>query len=1020
MLYIQREKCKPLLCFIVIVMVLFMLPWPVWAGAMETNYRLENNLAAGIMGVPGLWSFTSTANGSGLTGKGQVIAVADSGLDGGSTATLHPDIRDNLVGVKDFSGDGWADPNGHGTHIAGSIVGTGMKSQGGIKGIAPEAELYFQATFNEKDKTLHIPSVYELLLDAYNAPGRPRIHVNSWGARFSDGIYDWDTYSLDKFVWEHPDMVVLKSAGNGYNTSKPFVSSPGAAKNAITVGSTEGIRGVDTGSDNPDQVAGFSSRGTFDGRIKPEVLAPGTWILSTRKSSASLSEDNYIGIYNQDYGYMSGTSMSTALTAGSLALLRQYLQSKGSTSPSAAQLKALLIFGTQGLPGISTTDQGFGRVDVEQSLLALEKGDLQHLDEKGMVTGEKHSYSFVSNGKPFKTVLAYSDYPKTPGNGKDLVNDLDLKVIGPDGKEIYWGNGYIDGDRLNNTEEVIVSDAQKGATYTIEISGQQVVKGPQPYALVFGSLPEHGTIQEISSNSLTLTNGDSEKISSNTKVRLVGGGALAKEVQLKEIPPGSEGYLVFDANGQVTHIDAIYTTLTTKLQSKESKNQFTIFDGTRWTLAEGARIFVGDKEIKWTELPLESEIELTVNPRTAKVWRIDINALPGDSPYLAKSLSDAEVKRAIIESRNTGKVVLKAEGEGYTEEDKPVTLAFGTSMAAELFKNHRPIELKLPGLSVEIPALEFSRIAEVQEGAQLQVRVSWQSMGEQSLPAEDSRTYLRLVGKLVEVRSAIVWPDGRQLVFSQASQPVKVNLTSPAGATAGLNIQRIGTYRFDELARKWEFINSDYNPDTGKSSFATGKLGKFAVVETSRTFSDIQGHWAQSDVEIMAARHVVKGMTPDLFGTNETVTRGQFTVMLIRTLGLTEEAEGARFTDMPVDYWCAGAVRTAVKMGLASGYSDGRFGPNEPITREEMAAMLIRAIRFNSNKILPDNENQLEQYADKNNIAPWVRTSVSLVVQEGLMRGRGADKFSPKGLTTRAEAAAVMVRLLDYKMNNIQ
>lgn len=995
-----------------------MLPWPVWAGAMEANYRLENNLAAGIMGVPGLWAYTPTNNGSGLTGKGQVIAVADSGLDGGSAATLHPDLKDRLVGVKDFSGDGWADPNGHGTHIAGSIVGTGAKSQGGIKGIAPEAGLYFQATYNDKDKTLHIPSVYELLQDAYNAPGKPRIHVNSWGASFSDGIYDWDTYSLDKFVWEHPDMVVLKSAGNGYKTSKPFVSSPGAAKNAITVGSTEGVRGVDSGSDNPDQVAGFSSRGTFDGRIKPEVLAPGTWILSTRKSNSNLSEDSYIGIYNQDYGYMSGTSMSTALTAGSLALLRQYLQSKGATSPSAAQLKALLIFGTQWLPGVSATDQGFGRVDVEQSLLALEKGDLQHLDEKGMVTGEKRTYSFVSNGKPFKAVLAYTDYPKTPGIGKDLVNDLDLKIIGPDGKEIYWGNGYIDGDRLNNTEEVIVSDPQKGATYTVEISGQQVVKGPQPYALVYGTLPQHGTVKEVNNSSLKFANGGSMEISSSTQIRLVGSNTPAKAAQPQEIPVGSEAYAVFGADGQVKHLDAIYTTLATKLQSKDSKNQFTIFDGTRWTLAEDARIFVGDKEIKWSELPLESEVKLTINPRTAKVWRIDINALPGASPYLAKSLSDDEVKRAITDSRNTGKVVLKAGEDGDMAEDKPVTLAFGTSMAAELTKNQRPIELKLPGLSIEIPALEFSRIAEVQEEAQLQVRVSWQSAGQQSLPAEDSLMYLRSVGKLVEIRSAIVWPDGRQLVINQTSQPVKVNITSPVGATAGLNIQRIGTYRFGELTRKWEFLNGDYNPDTGKSSFVTAKLGKFAVVETSRTFSDIQGHWAQADVEIMAARHVVKGVTPYLFGANETVTRGQFTVMLIRTLGLAEEAEGARFIDMPEDYWCAGAVRTAVKMGLVSGYSDGRFGPNDPITREQMAAMLVRAIRFNSNRVLPDNENQLAQYADKNNIAPWARTSVSLVVQEGLMRGRGTDSFSPKGLTTRAEAAAVMVRLLNYKLNN--
>ncbi|WP_333871019.1 S8 family serine peptidase [Desulforamulus putei] len=1017
MFIIKRERYKPFLYCLIFLLVCLMLPWPVWADALASSYRFENNLAAGIMGIPGLWALAQGANGAGLTGQGQVIAVADAGLDGGAWESLHPDLKDRLVGVKDFSGDGWADPNGHGTHIAGSIVGTGARSQGAVKGIAPGAGLYFQATYNAKDDTLHIPSVYELLQDAYNAPGKPRIHVNSWGASFSDGIYDWDTYSMDKFVWEHPDMVVLKSAGNGYKTAKPFVSSPGAAKNAITVGSTEGARGVDAGSDNPDQVAGFSSRGTFDGRIKPEVLAPGTWILSTRKTRPDPARDNYIGMYNQFYGYMSGTSMSTALTAGSLALLRQYLQQKGH-SPSAAQLKALLIFGARRLPGVAAVDQGFGRVDVEQSLIALEKGDARSLDGQGLKTGEKVTYTFTGNGKPFKAVLAYTDYPKTPGIGKDLVNDLDLKITGPGGKEVYWGNGYIDGDRLNNTEEIIVSDTKMGETYTIEVIGQQVVKGPQPFALVYGTLPYHGTIREVKDNTLTFTNGDVFKLDAGVGVRVVGGDAPLKNAGLKDIPAGAEVYLVFDADGKVRHLDALYTTVTSKVQSKEGNNQLIIFDGTRWTLADGAGIFVGGNEIKWSELPIEAEVKMTVNPVTARVWRVDVQGLPDHSPYIPLPISDREVRQAIESSRNTGKVVLAAGGGNETGEDKPVTLAIGAAMAAELYRNGRPVELKLPGLSVEIPAAEFGRIGQSEQGAQLQMRVAWQSVGEQSLPGTDPLMYLRPVGKLVEVRPAIVWPDGSQLAVSQSKNTVKVTVTSPIGATAGLNIRKIGAYRFNEMTRQWEFINSDYNPDTGKSVFTVDRFGKFAVLEASRTFNDITGHWAKPNIEIMAARHVVRGVTPETFGPNEMVTRGQFTVMLVRTLGLPEDPAAARFSDMPQDYWCAGAVGAGVKMGLVAGYSNGAFGPNDPITREQMAAMLVRAIRLNSNRVIPDSAPRLGLFADENTIAPWARTSVSIIVQEGLMRGRGENVFAPKALTTRAEAATVMVRLLEYRENN--
>lgn len=1005
-LNVKNLKYKTALKALILINVFLLLPWPTnILFANESSYRTENNLAASIMGVPGLWSFSQGTSVNGLTGKGQVIAVADSGLDGGRFETIHPDLKDRLLGVKDFSGDGWADPNGHGTHIAGSIVGTGVKSEGIVKGIAPEAGLYFQATYNDKEKTLRIPSVYELLADAYNAPGKPRIHVNSWGASFSDGIYDWDTYSLDKFVWEHPDMVVLKSAGNGFKTSKPYVSSPGAAKNAITVGSTEGTRGVDASSDNPDQVAGFSSRGTFDGRIKPEVLAPGTWILSTRKTKPNLATDSYIGLYNQYYGYMSGTSMSTALTAGSLALLRQYFQAKG-VAPSAALLKASLIFGTQKLPGVSSSDQGFGRVNVENTLLAIEKGDLFFQDNPGVPTGQKVTYTYASNGQPFRVVMAYSDYPKTPGIGKDLVNDLDLKVTGPGGKEIYWGNGYLEGDRLNNVEEVIVDEPINGQVYTIEVTAHNILHGPQPFALVFGNMPYSGTVKEINNEEIRFIDGQTFKLSQKA----------LQSATIKDVPPGSEAYLTFGLDGEATHIDAQYMTITSKIMSKEGNKQLTVFDGTRWTLAEEAGIYIGENQLNWSELPIESEVTLTCNPVTARVWRVDIKNLPDNSPYYSLPISDAEVKQAIIDSKTSGKVVLSAQGE--VGGDKPITLAFRTSMATEIYNNRKPVELRLPGLTIEIPVSEFSRFGNNQQGAQLQIRVSWQSVGEKSLPSSDPLMYLRTVGRIVEVKPTVVWPDGTQLLVSQAISPAKVTITTPIGSTAGLNIQKLGAYRLNELTRMWEFINNDYNPDSGKSTIVVHRMGTFAVLEASRTFLDIMNHWAKSDIEIMAARHVVRGMTPDTFAPDDMVTRGQFTVMLVRTLGIPEETTGVKFTDLPTDYWCTGAVGAAAKMGLVAGFSDGTFAPNDPITREQMAAMLVRALTLKADKSFKDTGYHLGNFTDIYSISDWARDSVAIISGEGLMNGREKGIFAPRENTTRAEATAVMVRLISSLANS--
>ena len=114
--------------------------------------------------------------------------------------------------------------------------------------------------------------------------------------------------------------------------------------------------------------------------------------------------------------------------------------------------------------------------------------------------------------------------------------------------------------------------------------------------------------------------------------------------------------------------------------------------------------------------------------------------------------------------------------------------------------------------------------------------------------------YLRAVGKLVDIRAAVVWPDGNQLILSQSINPTKVTITSPIGSTAGLDIKKIGAYRFNEMLRQWEFISSNYNADTGQSSFSTNRSGSFAIMEASRSFQDIAGHWAKNDIQIMATR----------------------------------------------------------------------------------------------------------------------------------------------------------------------
>jgi hypothetical protein len=247
-------------------------------------------------------------------------------------------------------------------------------------------------------------------------------------------------------------------------------------------------------SDNINGLAAFSSRGpTLDGRIKPDVVAPGTRVISDR--SALGQSAVYWATYDTHYAYAGGTSQATPMVAGSGALVREWLQNKqGVNAPSAALIKAILINGafdmTPGQYGTGATqeiaprpngDEGWGRVDLGATLDSETRTTLFRDETGGLNTGASQSYAYaVKAGTPLRVTLAWSDYPGSPTAAKALVNDLNLVVTGPDGSRLL-GNGKA--DDLNNVEGVDIAAPQDGA-YTVEVQAANVPNGPQPYAVV--------------------------------------------------------------------------------------------------------------------------------------------------------------------------------------------------------------------------------------------------------------------------------------------------------------------------------------------------------------------------------------------------------------------------------------------------------------------------------------------------------------------------------------------------------
>ena len=503
--------------------------------------ELNNNVAVDgeRMNVRAVWT-----NG-GLKGEGQIIAVGDSGLDMGDEDAIHPDFSNRIhaaFGLVDAND--WSDHSGHGTHVAGSVLGSGAAYSNGLfSGVAPEARLVMQAIGSlTGGGSVYPPDPLNRMFDQAHASGA-RIHTDSWGSAV-DGEYTSNSRELDEFMWDTDDMLVRFSAGNSGRDLDPTdgvidgnsIGAPGTAKNCLTVGAAESDRPFGSGgyssypwgigswlpkySTNPIRddlvstawdgihqgMAAFSSRGPcLDGRTKPDIVAPGTDIVSARSRlpGASTLWGTGSGVLgnsaSNDYVFCGGTSMSTPLMAGAAGLARQYLgEVHGMTNPSAAMLKALLVNGARTLGAGQYGEgafrevptgprpnnvEGWGHVNLNHTLFPASGGTNLLWDRQSLTTGRTNRYPVVVTGTgELRITLAWSDYPATLSSAQQLVNDLDLRLVAPSGT-ILHPSGASGPDRTNNLLGIDVEMAEIGTNW-IEVVGHNVPMGPQKFALM--------------------------------------------------------------------------------------------------------------------------------------------------------------------------------------------------------------------------------------------------------------------------------------------------------------------------------------------------------------------------------------------------------------------------------------------------------------------------------------------------------------------------------------------------------
>ncbi|MFF2092291.1 S-layer homology domain-containing protein, partial [Paenibacillus sp. NPDC058174] len=469
--------------------------------------------------------------------------------------------------------------------------------------------------------------------------------------------------------------------------------------------------------------------------------------------------------------------------------------------------------------------------------------------------------------------------------------------------------------------------------------------------------------------------------------------------------------------------------------------QFTIAANGDYTVY--ARDAAGNEAVKvitLTGISTPSSTNIGDQPITAET-SVKIN--PGAGITVLVALTDIErvtrsdgkvIEQVILSERTRERVLelLKNAKEPFVsieigDREQAVQTRFPADWIADMAKNYPNaiIEVRLNDSSFQLPisTIDLTRLAERLDAkiSDLTVSIIQEQAG------EDVRQEINRIGVS---QGFVVFADVIDYKVTAEANGQTLEVRDFGGSYL------IRTIKLDGEKTNRNLVAVQYIPANGTIVFVPAQLGTgpdgkteailnvphnslYTVVDVqARKFVDLNGYWAQADVEHLASKLLVNGVTSDRFRPAGTITRAEFTALLIRGLGLSvNESEGiARFADVPASAWYASAVYTAVANGLVSGIDAGHFAPNDPITREQMAMLIDRALTFTGHGSVGAGQEggSLAAFTDRDSISSWARAAVARASEVGIMKGNEDGRFAPTAHATRAQAAVMLKRFLQY------
>ncbi|WP_199925750.1 glycosyl hydrolase 53 family protein [Paenibacillus bouchesdurhonensis] len=268
---------------------------------------------------------------------------------------------------------------------------------------------------------------------------------------------------------------------------------------------------------------------------------------------------------------------------------------------------------------------------------------------------------------------------------------------------------------------------------------------------------------------------------------------------------------------------------------------------------------------------------------------------------------------------------------------------------------------------------------------------------------QDKFTSIKILGQAYDFKLSVITRGGADLELQSFASSITVRIKLDAVN----NLSQTGIFYISNEGQL-EYVGGQWS--NGEISAPVHHFSQYAVLELTKRFTDVpETYWAYNAVSGLASRQIVAGAPNGTYNPGTDVSRAEFAVMLARALKLEPEVMDS-FADVSRDAWYYDTLSGAYQAGLVLGRNDRTFDPSAPVTRQEMAVMLMKAYALQGGAAIAQEASH--SFKDAMQISDWAATAVNSAHSLGLIHGRGQEEFAPKAHLTRAEAAQVVYQLL--------